>query len=39
VLYRGGLIDRQRTGRSVLYQASELGISLLDRALLRAGGS
>jgi DNA-binding transcriptional ArsR family regulator len=39
VLYRGGLIDRQRTGRSVLYQASELGLSLLDQALLRAGGS
>ncbi|HTX27542.1 MAG TPA: winged helix-turn-helix domain-containing protein [Streptosporangiaceae bacterium] len=39
VLHRGGLIDRQRSGRTVLYQASELGISLLDRALLRAGGS
>jgi DNA-binding transcriptional ArsR family regulator len=32
VLYRGGLVDRQRTGRAVLYQASELGL-----ALLRAG--
>src|SRR5579864_1207717 len=39
VLHRGGLIDRQRSGRTVLYQASELGVSLLDRALLRAGGS
>jgi len=39
VLHRGGLIDRQRSGRSVLYQASELGLSLLDQALLRAGGS
>jgi DNA-binding transcriptional ArsR family regulator len=38
VLYRGGLIDRQRSGRTVLYQASELGLSLLDQALLRAGG-
>ena len=38
VLHRGGLIDRQRSGRTVLYQASELGVSLLDRALLRAGG-
>jgi DNA-binding transcriptional ArsR family regulator len=38
VLHRGGLIDRQRSGRTVLYQASELGISLLDQALLRAGG-
>ena len=32
VLYRGGLVDRQRSGRTVLYQASELGL-----ALLRAG--
>jgi len=39
VLYRGGLVDRQRSGRSVLYEASELGLSLLDQALLRAGGS
>jgi DNA-binding transcriptional ArsR family regulator len=38
VLHRGGLIDRQRSGRTVLYQASELGISLLDQALPRAGG-
>jgi DNA-binding transcriptional ArsR family regulator len=38
VLHRGGLIERQRSGRTVLYQASELGVSLLDRALLRAGG-
>jgi DNA-binding transcriptional ArsR family regulator len=29
VLYRGGLIDRQRSGRAVLYQTSELGLSLL----------
>jgi DNA-binding transcriptional ArsR family regulator len=32
VLHRGGLVDRQRSGRTVLYQASELGL-----ALLRAG--
>ena len=32
VLYRGGLVDRQRSGRAVLYQASELGLGLLDRA-------
>jgi DNA-binding transcriptional ArsR family regulator len=38
VLRRGGLIDRQRSGRTVLYQASELGVSLLDQSLLRAGG-
>jgi DNA-binding transcriptional ArsR family regulator len=30
VLYRGGLVDRQRSGRTVLYQASELGLALLD---------
>ena len=29
VLYRGGLVDRQRSGRIVLYQASELGLALL----------
>jgi DNA-binding transcriptional ArsR family regulator len=39
VLHRAGLIDRQRSGRAVLYQASELGVSLLEQALLRAGGS
>ncbi len=31
VLHRGGLVDRQRSGRMVLYQASELGLGLLDR--------
>jgi len=36
VLHRGGLVDRQRSGRKVLYQASELGLALLDRALLRS---
>jgi DNA-binding transcriptional ArsR family regulator len=29
VLHRGGLVDRQRSGRSVLYQASELGLAVL----------
>jgi hypothetical protein len=29
VLYRGGLVDRQRSGRTVLYQTSELGLALL----------
>jgi DNA-binding transcriptional ArsR family regulator len=28
-LHRGGLVRRQRTGRSVLYQTSELGLALL----------
>jgi DNA-binding transcriptional ArsR family regulator len=37
VLYRTGLVDRERNGRRVLYQASELGLALLDRALLRSG--
>ena len=36
VLHRGGLIDRERNGRRVLYQASELGLTLLDHALLRS---
>lgn len=36
VLYRTGLADRERSGRRVLYQASELGLALLDRALLRS---
>jgi DNA-binding transcriptional ArsR family regulator len=29
VLHRGGLVDRQRSGRTVLYQASELGLAVL----------
>jgi predicted MarR family transcription regulator len=29
-LHRGGLIDRQRAGRAVLYQISELGMTLLS---------
>jgi DNA-binding transcriptional ArsR family regulator len=30
VLHRGGLVTRQRSGRSVLYQTSELGLALLQ---------
>jgi DNA-binding transcriptional ArsR family regulator len=36
VLHRNGLVDRERSGRRVLYQASELGLALLDRAPLRS---
>jgi DNA-binding transcriptional ArsR family regulator len=32
VLHRGELVDRQRSGRTVLYQASALGLALLGRA-------
>ena len=32
VLYRGGLTGRQRSGRTVLYQTSALGLALLGRA-------
>jgi len=31
VLHRGGLVDRQRSGRTVLYQTSGLGLALLGR--------
>ena len=36
VLHRSGLVERERSGRRVLYQASELGLALLDRTLLRS---
>ena len=30
VLYHGGLVDRRRSGRTVLYHTSELGLALLE---------
>jgi DNA-binding transcriptional ArsR family regulator len=41
VLYRNGLVDRQRTGRRVLYSTSDLGLTLLSgpvRTLLTPPG-
>jgi DNA-binding transcriptional ArsR family regulator len=32
VLHRSGLVDRQRSGRTVLYQTSQLGLALLGAA-------
>ena len=37
-LHRGGLVDRQRSGRTVLYQTSELGLALLTGARTREAG-
>jgi len=37
VLHRGGLVDRRRSGRTLLYQTSELGLALLDGALPGSG--
>jgi DNA-binding transcriptional ArsR family regulator len=36
VLHRSGLVNRQRSGRTVLYQASELGVAVLEASLGRA---
>jgi DNA-binding transcriptional ArsR family regulator len=37
-LHHGGLVDRQRSGRTVLYQTSELGLALLAGARTREAG-
>lgn len=34
MLHRGGLVDRQRRGRTVLYQTSPLGLAMLGKAEL-----
>ncbi len=39
VLHRGGLVDRQRSGRTVLYQTSALGLALLDQTRIREAGA
>jgi DNA-binding transcriptional ArsR family regulator len=39
VLHRAGLADRTRAGRTVLYQATDLGLALLDPARRRAGAA
>lgn len=37
VLHRGGLVDRQRSGRTVLYQTSALGLALLGAGSASSG--
>jgi DNA-binding transcriptional ArsR family regulator len=39
VLHRGGLVDKQRSGRTVLYQTSALGLALLGVARLDEAGA
>ena len=39
VLHRAGLADRTRVGRTVLYQATDLGLALLDPARRGAGAA
>jgi DNA-binding transcriptional ArsR family regulator len=37
VLHRGGLVDKRRSGRVVLYQTTELGLALLRGGLAASG--
>jgi len=39
VLYRGGLVDKRRSGRAVLYQTTPLGLALLGDEAAWAGAS
>ena len=39
VLHRGGLVDKRRSGRAVLYQTTELGLALLGEDLTATGTS
>ena len=39
VLYRGGLVDKRRSGRAVLYQTTGLGLALLQGGSGSAGAS
>jgi DNA-binding transcriptional ArsR family regulator len=39
VLHRGGLVDKRRSGRAVLYQTSALGLALLGAGSALSGAS
>jgi DNA-binding transcriptional ArsR family regulator len=39
VLHRGGLVDKQRSGRAVLYQTTALGLALLGDGSASSGAS
>ena len=39
VLHRGGLVDKRRSGRAVLYQTTALGLALLGDEAAWAGAS
>jgi DNA-binding transcriptional ArsR family regulator len=39
VLHRGGLVDKRRSGRAVLYQTTALGLALLEAGSASSGAS
>ena len=39
VLHRGGLVDKRRSGRAVLYQTTALGLALLGAGSASSGAS